>query len=98
MLLHRRAGETLERIYVSQHARVAAALATHFERGRDFLKALTYLIQAGDTALSRYANAEAVGHFTHGLDLVDKLPQEERRSAARFCCTSEPWRTWRWAG
>jgi len=78
VLLHRRAGETLERIYGSQQARVAAALATHFERGRDFSKALTYLIQAGDTALSRYASAEAVGHFTHGLDLIDKLPQEER--------------------
>ena len=78
VLLHRRAGETLERIYGGQKVRVAAALATHFERGRDFSKALTYLIQAGDTALSRYASAEAVGHFTHGLDLIDKLPQEER--------------------
>jgi tetratricopeptide (TPR) repeat protein len=78
VLLHLRAGQTLERIYGSQQARVAGALATHFERGRDFSKALTYLIQAGDTALSRYATAEALGHFTHGLDLIDKLPEEER--------------------
>jgi serine/threonine protein kinase len=78
VLLHRRAGESLERSYGSQRVRVAAALATHFERGRDFSKALTYLIEAGDTALSRYASAEAVGHFTHGLDLIDKLPPEER--------------------
>ena len=77
-LLHARAGQTLERIYGSQQARVAGALATHFERGRDFSKALTCLIQAGDTALSRYATAEALGHFTHGLDLIDKLPAEER--------------------
>jgi tetratricopeptide (TPR) repeat protein len=76
--LHRRAGETLERIYGSQQVRIAGALATHFERGRDFSKALTYLFLAGDTALSRYANAEAAGHFTHGLDLIDKLPPEER--------------------
>jgi len=78
VLLHLRAGQTLERIYNGQHGRVAGALATHFERGRDFSKALTYLVQAGDTALSRYATAEALGHFTHGLDLIDKLPQEER--------------------
>ena len=78
VLLHRRAGETLERIYGSQRARVAGSLAGHFERGRDFTRAVTYLIEAGGTALSRYANAEAAGHFTHGLELVDKLPQEER--------------------
>jgi predicted ATPase len=77
-LLHARAGQTLERIYGSQQGRVAGAMATHFERGRDFSKALTCLIQAGDTALSRYATAEALGHFTHGLDLIDKLPPEER--------------------
>ena len=83
VLLHRRAGETLERVYAGQHARVAGALATHFERGRDFAKAITFLIQAGDTALSRYANAEAVSLFSRGRDLVDKLPegrQAERRA------------------
>ena len=78
VLLHLRAGQTLERIYGGQQGRVAGALATHFERGRDFSKALTYLVQAGDTALSRYATAEALGHFTHGLGLIDKLPPEER--------------------
>ncbi len=83
ILLHRRAGETLERVYAGQHARVAGSLATHFERGRDFVKAIAFLIQAGDTALSRYANAEAVGLFSRGLVLLDKLPesqQAERRA------------------
>ncbi len=74
VLLHRRAGETMERVYAGQHARVAGALATHFERGRDSAKAIAFLIQAGDTALSRYANAEAVKYFSRGLDLSDKLP------------------------
>ncbi len=83
VLLHRRAGETLERVYAGQHARVAGALATHFERGRDFVKAIAFLIQAGDTALSRYANAEAVSLFSRGLELVDKLgegQQADRRA------------------
>jgi tetratricopeptide (TPR) repeat protein len=78
VLLHRRTGETLERVYADQRARVAGALATHFERGRDFAKAITFLIQAGDTALSRYANAEAVAHFTHALGLLEKLPQDQQ--------------------
>jgi tetratricopeptide (TPR) repeat protein len=76
VLLHRRAGEVLERAYTGQQARVAASLATHFERGRDFSKAVQYLTQAGDNALSRYANAEAVNYYSRGLDLVDKLPEE----------------------
>ncbi|HTA44892.1 MAG TPA: protein kinase [Bryobacteraceae bacterium] len=83
VLLHRRAGETLERVYAGQHGRVAGALATHFERGRDFAKAITFLLQAGDTALSRYANAEAVSLFTRGLELVGKLAdgrQAEQRA------------------
>jgi len=79
VLLHRRAGETLERVYAGQHARVAGALATHFERGRDFVKAIVFLIQAGDTALSRYANAEAVSLFSRGLELVGgKLPESRQ--------------------
>jgi serine/threonine protein kinase len=76
VLLHRRAGELLEKAYNGQQARVAASLATHFERGRDFSKAVHYLIQAGDNALSRYANAEAVNYFSRGIELVDKLPDE----------------------
>jgi tetratricopeptide (TPR) repeat protein/predicted Ser/Thr protein kinase len=83
VLLHRRVGETLERVYAGHHPRIAGALATHFERGRDFAKAIVFLIQAGDTALSRYANAEAVSLFSRGLELVDKLAesqQAERRA------------------
>src|SRR5580693_4487741 len=76
--LHRQAGETMERVYAGQHARVASALATHFERGRDFVKAIAFLIQAGDTALSRYANDEAVSLFSRGLELMDKLGEPQQ--------------------
>ena len=58
---------------------MAAALATHFDRGRDFSKAVTYVIQAGDNAVSRYANAEAVSYYTRGLELIQKLPEAEKR-------------------
>jgi predicted ATPase len=93
IVLHRRAGETLERIHAGHRGAVAGQLATHFERGRDFAKAIDYWLEAGATALSRYANTEAVAHFTQGLELVEKLPQDqqaaqksvllERRAAAQ---------------
>jgi predicted ATPase len=76
--LHRRAGETLERLHAGQRGAIASQLATHFERGRDFAKAIDYWLEAGGTALSRYANAEAVAHFTQGLGLVEKLPQDQQ--------------------
>jgi serine/threonine protein kinase/predicted ATPase len=78
IVLHRRAGETLERLHTGHRGAVASQLATHFERGRDFAKAIDYLLEAGGTALSRYANAEAVAHFSHGLELVEKLPQDQQ--------------------
>jgi predicted ATPase len=87
VLLHRRAGETIERVYTGQHARVAGALATHFERGRDFSKAIAFFIQAGDTALSRYANAEAVKYYSRGLDLVDKLPEQGKAEQQIVLCS-----------
>ena len=78
VLLHRQAGEQLLRHYGDEAPRIAAQLAMHFERGRDYGRAIEYLIQAGDNATQRYANAEAEGHYSHALGLVEKLPIEKQ--------------------
>ena len=57
--LHRQIGQRLLDHYRDQDSRIAAPLAMHFERGRDFVRAIDYLIQAGDNATHAYANAEA---------------------------------------
>jgi tetratricopeptide (TPR) repeat protein len=80
-LLHRQAGEVLERLYGEESERIATALATHFERGRDVPRALRYFIQAGDNALARYANAEAIGHYGHALSLAAKLETDRQLEA-----------------
>jgi tetratricopeptide (TPR) repeat protein len=77
-LLHRQAGELLVRHYGDQAPRIAVQLAVHFERGRDFGRAVEYFIRAGDNAAGIYANAEAAEHFSHALDLVAKLPAADR--------------------
>jgi hypothetical protein len=46
----------------------------HFERGRDYHRAIAYLQHAADTAVRRYANAEAANHFAKGLALLKALP------------------------
>jgi predicted ATPase/DNA-binding winged helix-turn-helix (wHTH) protein len=78
--LHRRIGETLEAGYGVRAGDIAAELAMHFERGRDARRAVTYLQQAADNALRRYANREAIEHLTKGLALIHTLPETPQRT------------------
>jgi tetratricopeptide (TPR) repeat protein len=50
----------------------------HFERGRDFSRAIEYLTYAGDNATKVFANDEAEKHYGRALGLVEKLPAEEQ--------------------
>jgi DNA-binding winged helix-turn-helix (wHTH) protein/tetratricopeptide (TPR) repeat protein len=80
IVLHRQAGELLLKIYGEQAARKAAKLATHFERGRDFARAIEFLVHAGDNAAKVFANDEAERHLSRALLLVEKLPPEHQTS------------------
>jgi predicted ATPase len=51
----------------------------HFERGRDYARAIAYLQQAADTAVRRYANAEAAHHLSKALALLTTLPATPTR-------------------
>jgi tetratricopeptide (TPR) repeat protein/predicted Ser/Thr protein kinase len=77
-LLHRQVGELLVQHHGDQAPRIATQLAIHFERGRDFGRAVEYFIRAGDNAAVIYANSEADVHFSHALGLVAKLPVQDR--------------------
>lgn len=76
VMLHRQAGEQLARHYGKRAPQIAAQLALHFERGRDFARAVEFLIHAGDNATTLYANSEANEHYTRALSLADKLQDE----------------------
>lgn len=76
--LHRQAGEQLVRHYRGEARRIAAPLAMHFERGRDFRQAVQYLIHAGDNAGRLYSSQEAEQYYTRALGLIEKLPPEEQ--------------------
>jgi DNA-binding winged helix-turn-helix (wHTH) protein/tetratricopeptide (TPR) repeat protein len=77
-LLHARAGEQLLLHYGDRAPRIAVQLAIHFERGRDWARAIEFLLHAGANARSVFANTQAEGHYTHALDLAAKLPLESR--------------------
>jgi DNA-binding winged helix-turn-helix (wHTH) protein/predicted ATPase len=78
--LHRRIGERLETAYGQGAGEIAAALAVHFERGRDYQRAVHYRQQAGENALRRSAHQEALSHLTRGLELLNSLPDTPERS------------------
>ena len=69
-----------EAAYGELSTELAAELATHFERGLDHRRAVHHYHQAGQKALRRFANAEAIAHFTKGLDLLQALPDTLERA------------------
>jgi len=75
-LLHRRAGEALERLRPDD----VVALARHFEQAEQVDKAVRYLLEAGERAVRVFANDEAIAHFTRGLRLLEELPDSLERT------------------
>ncbi len=84
IVLHQQAGEQLLKHFGKRAPQIATHLAIHFERGRDFNRAVEYLNHAGDHAAKLYGYAEAERHYTQALKLVEKLPSE---SQAKQLCT-----------
>jgi len=78
--LHQRIGERAEGAYGARAEEIAAELAVHFERGRDYRRAVRYLGQAARNAIQRSANQEAIHHLTRGLELLQTLPDTLERA------------------
>jgi len=78
--LHQQIGEREEQAYGEQTKEIAAELAVHFERGRDYRRAVQYLQQAGENAVRRSAHQEAVSLLTKGLELLKILPDSPERA------------------
>lgn len=78
--LHRRIGERLEQAYGDHAPEIAAELAVHFEQGREYHKAVQYLLHAGENAAQRSAHRDALTLLTKGLTLLTRLPDTLARA------------------
>ena len=76
--LHRQTGELLEEWYGDKSAQIAAQLAMHYERARDFGRAVQHLKQVARNAARVHASAEAVEHYSQALKLATKLRADDR--------------------
>ena len=77
---HQRIGERAEAGYGERAGEQAAELAMHFEQGRDYQRAVSYLQQAAENAVRRSAFQEAIAHFTKGLELLNHWPDTPERT------------------
>jgi DNA-binding winged helix-turn-helix (wHTH) protein/predicted ATPase len=79
--MHRALGNRLEAAWRSRPGEHAAELALHFERGREFARAVHHLRQCAQHATRQYAHREAIDYLRRALTLLDRLPDHERLDA-----------------
>ena len=82
--LHQRIGEREEQAYGERAKEIAAALAVHFEQGRDYQRAVQYRQYAAESAIQRYAHHEAETHLKKSLELLKLLPETPKRTQQEF--------------
>jgi predicted ATPase len=78
--IHHRIAERGVAIYGDRDTEIAAQLAMHFERSRDWPCALKYLIQAAENATARSAHHEATDLARRGLEVLKSLPDTPERA------------------
>jgi class 3 adenylate cyclase/tetratricopeptide (TPR) repeat protein len=78
-LLHAEIARALENRFHSLVDSQPEILARHFTEAGLVDRAIDYWLKAGNLALSRSANAEAVKHLREGLKLTESQPQSARR-------------------
>ena len=84
-LLHSRIVVAIEQRYADRLADQVERLAHHALRGEVWDKALAYCRQAGDKAVARSANREAVTCFEQALVAVEHLPEGRARQRGHRC-------------
>ena len=74
--LHKKIGFEIENLYSENLAEFAESLALHFEKGKDFVKALFYNKLAAEGAKSLFANDDAILFYSKALELCSNVQTE----------------------
>jgi transcriptional regulator with XRE-family HTH domain/tetratricopeptide (TPR) repeat protein len=81
-VLHCYIAEALEHLPMADRARKVAALADHFARAGEPVRALPYALLAGDQAEAASAHAEASAHFRAAARYADAAGERTRKAEA----------------
>ena len=71
-ILHRLAGETIEKLHGADLSQYYSELANHFENAENFDKAKKYLCLAGDLAAKNYQNESAAAYYERLLNILSR--------------------------
>jgi tetratricopeptide (TPR) repeat protein len=77
--LHQAMGNALEALHGEQAGELAVPLARHFEAAGMTVKAVEYLLKAGNRDVRLFANDEAIAHYRRGIELVRTLADTPQR-------------------
>ena len=76
---HRRLAEGLEALSSPVEPEMAAEIASHFEEGHEYERAILQLILAAQNATRRFAHQQSVSILEHARDLLPKVAAERRQ-------------------
>jgi DNA-binding response OmpR family regulator/class 3 adenylate cyclase/predicted ATPase len=82
--LHSRIADILENSFPYLIEAQPELLAHHLAQAGSIERAIAYLRQAGQRSIERSANAEAIGHLTGALELLQSLPNSPPRKQTRL--------------
>ena len=78
--IHERTAQAIAALYRATLDEHYSELAHHYTRSGNTAKAVEYLHLAGQQAVQRSANVEAITHLTTALDLLTTLPDTRERA------------------
>jgi len=76
---HQQIAEVLVKRFPESAAARPEIIAHHYTEAGLGTEAISYWQQAGERAVERFANEEAIAHLTKGLDLLEDLPKNPER-------------------
>ena len=83
-IIHERTAQAIEEVYRLRLEDHYSELAYHYSRSGNTQKAIDYLQLAGQQAVQRSANVEAISHLTSALELLKTLPDSAERQQKEF--------------
>ncbi|MBI3757643.1 MAG: hypothetical protein HY267_06670, partial [Deltaproteobacteria bacterium] len=79
-VLHEQTGQAIEALYSTNLDEHYSELAHHYQRSGNTEKAIEYLQKAGQQAVQRSANEEAISQLKTALTLIETLPATPERA------------------
>jgi len=76
--IHDRIGLVMEQLFHDRLPEFYETLAYHFKQGQSIIKAVSYLMKAGEKSLKRYAVQEAHQYYQEAYDLLIKKTEKTR--------------------